>query len=391
MSWLSEFVHSPLDYISDHPLKALGLLAAPVAAVTSPFWAPAAGAALGIGGAAGGLFGAGEAAAGGALGAGEAAGAFGGAEAAAGGIGDALGFSAGEGLVGEAAGLGPDAGVSDWITSLGGGGTPDAASGLDAYAAGDGSFADKWAGITGGGAPDYTAPAGLDAGGSAPMGGEAAPMGGMPGEPQATAWGDPITGGNGVAGTAGGPPSPDKSWLGGMWDSTKAYAMAHPFQAAGAGIAGLGLANNILQGQRTSPERKALWATAGVMNQQSQGMMKSLTSGTRPPGLDQAIKLSTQAAEANAVANAARNGMPTNPVQNTALAQQLASIRQNAVADVAKMGVQLMSQGLSMAQISNQLYLQLEQLNRQQSRDTGVAIANFAAALNGGGAMRRAA
>lgn len=400
MSWLSEFLHSPLDYVSEHPWKTLGLITGASALTAAPFVAPFA--LPEIGAAAGGLFGAGEAGAaafGGAeaagVGAGEGA-LFGGTDAAfgaAGGVGDALGFSPAEGLIGESAGLGQDAGVSNWISSLGGGeGSIDAGGGLDAYAStasdGSGSFADKWAGITNSGMPDFQAPSpdyseGIVGSGG---GGEAAPPGGMPGQPQGNVWGDPISG---VDGTAAG--APDKSFLGGLWDSTKAYATAHPFQAAGAGIAGLGLLNNVIQGQRTSPEMNAIGANAGAMNQQSQVMMKYLTSGTLPPGLDQAIKLSTQAAEANAVANAARNGMPTNPVQNTALAQQLSSIRQQAVADVAKMGVQLMSQGLSMAQISNQLYLQLEQLNRQQARDTGVAIANFAAALNGSGSMRRAA
>lgn len=389
MSWFSEFMHSPLDYIGDHPWKSLALIGGPIAAAAAPWALPE------IGAAAGGLFGAGEAGAA-AFGGAEAAGAgaaegglFGGTDALFGGggaVGDALGFSPAEGLIGQQAGLGPDAGVTDWISSLGGGGTPDAASGLDAYAAGDGSFADKWAGITGGETPNYASPSPDYSEGiiGSQGSGEAAPPGGMPGEPQGTAWGNPIT--DGTSGAAA-----DKSFLGGMWDSTKAYATAHPFQAAGAGIAGLGLVNNVLQGQRTSPNMAAMQGNAGAMNQQSQVMMKYLTSGTLPPGLDQAIKLSTQAATANAVANAARDGMPTNPTQNTALAQQLSSIRNNAVADVAKMGVQLMSQGLSMAQISNQLYLQLEQLNRQQARDTGVAIANFAAALNGSGSVRRAA
>lgn len=394
MSWLSSFLHNPLDYTMDHPWKTLGLVTGASALTAAPFVAPELLAGAGAFGAEAGAVGAADAAATGSFlgdigtgigsavsGAGTALSDFAGTvgqgiNSVGNAIGDALPFSQLEGAPGVNPNALADAGAQSFMNNPGGA-LPDltASPSLDTLSYtpnevvqnGFNDVAPQWndAAPPGGASPQDAANAALEPPIPDPYG--------APGSPATSA----------APGTPGSPP--------GLWDATKAYAMSHPFQAAGAGIAGLGLVNNILQGQRTSPEMKAISGNAGAMNQQSQVMMKYLTSGTLPPGLDQAIKLSTQAAEANAVANAARNGMPTNPTQNTALAQQLSSIRNNAVADIAKMGTQLMSQGLSMAQISNQLYLQLEQLNRQQARDTGVAIANFAAALNGGGTMRAAA
>ena len=406
MSWFSEFVHDPIEFVQDEPLKALALVGGPIAAVAAPWAIPE------IAGAAG-LFGAGEAAAGagaGLFGAGEGlSGLVGGATEGLGGLvsgagdlfagtagslGDALGFSAGEGAIGEAAGLGnasnaiADAGAQSFIdnpvafgadTGLG----PD----LSSYTwEGPGGLGERFSGM-----PDFS-------NGPTNFGPSQATMdsvgGTVPMAPQASAGGGDLSAmamdPSGISG-AGKGAGDASTGLGGFWDSTKAYAMAHPFQTAGVGIAGLGLANNLLQGQRTSPEMAAMGANAAAMNKQSQMMMNYLQTGKLPPGLQASITQATQAMKAKIIANHARNGMPTDPSQNSALAQELNGVDMYAYSELAKTGIQLLNSGVQMAGISNQLYAQLEALNRQQSKETGIAIANFAAALNGGGTMRRAA
>ncbi len=390
MSWFSEFVHDPIEYIQDEPWKAAALIGAPLAAFAAPFAAPAIGGALGLGAAEGavgaglfggaaegaGLFGgAGEALSGLAGGASEglsslvggAGDLFGGAGSA---FGDALGFSAPEGLLGETAGLGnasnaiADAGASSFIDNPGAAfGEVGLGSDLDAMAY----------------APDFEGAVNANYSPSSSFGvGEAAPEGGMPGMPDSS--------------YVSSAPAPEKpGMLSSFWDSTKSYAMSHPFQTAGAGIAGLGLASNLFQGQRVSPEMKAMAANAGQMNAQSMQMMKYLQTGELPPGLQAGINQATSAMKAKIIANHAKNGMPTNPSQNSALAQELNGVDMAAYSKLAETGIQLLNSGISMAGISNQLYGMLEKLNRDQAQQTGVAIANFAAALNGGGTIRRAA
>lgn len=366
MSWLSEFVHDPIEFIEDKPLKALALVGGPIAALAAPWAIPEIGGAIGLGeGAAAGL-GAGEGILGGATGL---EGAFGGA---------AGGTTAGEGLFG-GLGLADAAGAGESLSAMAG--LPE-----------QGLTGDIFAGIQGGegfgGTGGLGVESGLDAMAYAPtesvagsVGGEAAPMGGASYEDFLAAGGDPTGSAGGTVGAA--PESP--GFFSKMGTNALNYVQNNPFSAAGAGIAGLGLGYNLLQGQKTSPNVAALQANAQAQSAQAKQLMSYFEKGQLPPGLQNIAKQMTQSMNAQAVANAAKNGLSTDPAQNTALANQLIANQERVFGWIAQQSMQLLNAGVQMSGLSNNLYAQLEQLDRQKSAQTGQAIANFAAALNGGG------
>lgn len=411
MSWLSEFLHSPIDYISENPLKALSLIAAPVAAVAAPFAFPALGSALGIGAGAGA--GAGAAGAGilgaegaGLLGAGaaEGAGLFGGLGGLTGaegfgGLGSLFGGAEGTGLFGSglfgSAELG--AGASPALGFAAEGGAPGVLGslGIDASSFGPeafGSFA-SGAGETTGSAlgymPDFDwaarmfpgefGPSSATFGDVMPFSAAGADAGGgaITAAPQSII-GAPF---EGTAAAAAPAAQSGGGWLGNLGTAAWNSVMKNPI---GVGLAGAGLGYNLLQGQKVSPEMQAMQGNAAALNAQGQQLMSYLQNGTLPPGLQTAVDNATHAMKARIIANHAKNGLSTNPAQNSALAQELNQVDLNAVALIAQQGQQLLTTGMNATNISSQLYGMLENLNRQQSQRTGQAIANFAAALSGG-------
>lgn len=360
MSWLSQFIHNPGQFITHEPLKALGLLAAPLGLAAAPFLAPelAAGA---------GLFGAAE----GAAGAGAGALGFAGAEAGAG----ALGL---EGLAGA------EAGGSSLAELLEGSGGPFAGlGGGEGFGGGAMGFAEAAPGTN----SAYVADAFSALGGATPgeglpggpgFGGEAAPFGGASPADAAAA------GSTGPGVTAGGA-DPAAAGEQGFWDKLVGKSQESFWKnPLGVGAAGLGLGYNMLQGSKMSPEMKAMEGQAAQLNQQQAQLMSYLQKGTLPPGLQQAVQNASAAAKANAISNAAKNGQSTDPTQNTALAGALAGVDRNMIALIAQQGVALMNSGLQAAGISSQLYAMLEKINQQHAQSTGQAIANFAVALSGG-------
>lgn len=372
MSWLSEFMHSPLDYLHAQPLKALSLLAAPLGALAAPFAAPAIGGALGLGGAAAG----GEAAAGGGLlswlglgGEGAAAGALGG-EAAG------LGLAEGTALGAEAAGgLGAGLGAAESGTGLAALlGLPEGALTGDALSAFAASAPAGEGAIPGFAAAESAFPEFASAGGELASAGitEGTALGG-----------EAVAGGAGATeGTA-----PSGGFLEELLGGAKSQLMKNPLSTA---MAAGGLGYSMLQGQKVSPEMAGMSAEAQRLDAQGKELMSYLQAGTLPPGLKAGVDNATKAMKARIIANHARNGMSTDPSQNSALAQELNNVDSQTMAMVAQQGVALMNSGLSMSGLSTQLYGMLEKLNREQAKSTGVAIANFAAALNGAGTRRAA-
>ena len=363
MSWLSEFLHSPIDYIQEEPLKALSLIGAPLAAIAAPFAFPAIGGALGLGaGAAAGAgagIGAGLGAAGGAAeGAGilgGLGGLFGGAEAAAGGGGADILSSLG------IEGISPDA-LSSFASAGEGGGVPFSEANFDWVSR---MYPSEFGSSFGTSPVDAVSGTnGIDL--SAVNLGDLAGGGG----------GGLVTDAGGTAaGETAAPGFLDKLWSGATNSVTK--------NPLGVALAGGALGYNMLQGNKTSPEMDAMSRNAGALNAQGQELMKYLQSGTLPPGLQQGVNNATAAMKARIVANHARNGNPTDPNRNSALAQELNQVDLNAMALIAQQGQQLLTTGMNATNMSSQLYGMLEQLNRQQSQQTGQAIANFASALSG--------
>lgn len=346
MSWLSSFLHNPIDYISENPLKALGLLAAPLGLAAAPFLAPEIGA---IGG-----------------GIGEALGFGGAAEGTALGLAPEVGGNSLQGLL-EGAG-GP---FESFASGAPGGGAPSTLSSLvqapELVPGSSAHFTDTFSQLNSGAFSE-----GLPGGSG--FGGEAAPIGGT--TPMQAA----AEGATGPGINAGGAEAGGSFWdkiVGGAKDSI----MKNPI---GVGLAGAGLGYNMLTGSRQSPEMKALSGQAGQLNQQQAQLMSYLQKGTLPPGLQQGVQNATAAMKATIISNHARNGMNTDPSQNSALAQELGNVDRYAIELIAKEGVALMNSGLQAAGISSNLYAMLEKIHMQQAQSTGQAIANFAAALSGG-------
>ncbi len=182
----------------------------------------------------------------------------------------------------------------------------------------------------------------------------------------------------GAAAPAGGAPAEG----GGFLDKIGSSVMKNP---VGLGLGAAGLGYNILAGQKQSAAMQALEQQALQQSQTGNQLASYLQKGTLPPGLQGSVDQATASAKANAVANAAAQGLPTDPTQNTALAMRLAQIDQQGPIVAAQIAQQLLSSGASFSGLSNQLYMQLAQIDQQQTQNIGKAIANMAAALNTGG------
>lgn len=361
MSWLSQFVDDPIEFIEDKPLKALALVGAPIAALAAPFVAPEIGAAVGLGEGAAGL-GASEGLLGGAAGL---EGAFGGA---------AGGTTAGEGILG---GLGLGEGVGgESLASLAGlpeQGALGYASDAFPLSGGDVSswMADPSAGLGGG-----------DDAMSAMAYSNETPSYAPPAMEEQWAGNEPLSS------SSGGATPEEPGFLSKTWNSAKNYVSNNPFSALGAGVGAAGLAYNLMNGQKTSPNVAAMNASAQAQSAQAKELMGYFEKGQLPPGLQNIANQMLQAMNANAVSNAANHGMPTTVKDNTALANAFIDNQQRVFGWIAQQSMQLLNAGVQLSGLSNQLYGMLEQLDRQKSAQTGQAIANFAAALNGAGGYR---
>jgi len=154
----------------------------------------------------------------------------------------------------------------------------------------------------------------------------------------------------------------------------------------GIALAGGGLAFNMLNpNQPGKAQIDQLSAIAAQQQQQGQRLSAFLENGTLPPGLQTSVDMATQAAKARAVQNAASSGLPTDPSHNSSLAQTFTTIDQQAVATAGQLGAQMLQLGMSETQMASTILNQLLVADQHQAQATGQAIANFAAALGGGG------
>lgn len=342
-------------------------------------------------------------------------------EAGAGAVGDAV-LSGG---VDAALGSGIDATVSGALGGAGavgdaivGGGVGDAAGGVLGGALNAGGIGDALGGSLAGVTaspevtnigPLITQPAslgGAQAVGSSPVGGafdvaSGLTTSGAPGAPGAVA---PAGGVGGVGSDltskavgAGGTAAPvgGKSFL----DTAVEGASKNALPAA---IAGAGLGYNILSGNKKSAPATALGATAEpakAFGAQTAAEGKNLTgyleAGTLPANMQTSLDNAVSAAKTKAISNAASQGLPTDPTKNTALAQSLQKIDQDAITTKAQLGQQLMTSGqgliktgLDAAGMSNDIYKQLIALDQSEQKQISEAIANFSKALGGMGGSK---
>jgi hypothetical protein len=189
-----------------------------------------------------------------------------------------------------------------------------------------------------------------------------------------------------------------------------ALKSASPF----VGAAGLGLAG--YQGYQQKKQLNALNASEKAKADQaaqiaqtelgaaqpllSQGntLMSYLSSGTLPQEFQSQLDQKIAAAKAGVIQGYAARGMSTNPQQNSALQQDLAAVDQQSLAlkgqleqQLSQAGNQmvqtansLLSAGLSATSLSAEIPIQLSKLNQELNDSMSKALANFAAAINGG-------
>lgn len=203
--------------------------------------------------------------------------------------------------------------------------------------------------------------------------------------------------------------------------------------------AGTGLLNNLIKGNSATPATAALQGQAATNNATSadliargtqQGeqfgtpalqsgqdqtargaaLQQYVATGTLPEGYEAQIQQGAAAAKQTIISNYANRGLPTDPTRNSALAQELAQVdarlpamREQLAAQLAQTGNSivgagnqtsqtgnaltsngLVTSGVQAAGISSNIYQTLANLENNQNQQRGAAIANFAAALNGG-------
>lgn len=261
--------------------------------------------------------------------------------------------------------------------------TPVGASGTSVFDSGTAGIP----GVNSAGAPAATsavAPAGASAASTA------APSG-VAGVTDATAAG-------GVPAAAGGAPAAQSSSISDLLSKAGSGALksltSNPLGVAlGAG----GLGYNVYEGSKNTKNQQALQAQAATATQnstalegQGQQLTSYLTNGTLPPAYQTQIDQSIASAIAQAKSNAAAQGLPTDPTQNTALATQIQQIQNQApilqeqiAAQLAGVGTSLINAGAGSAGLSGQLTSTLVQNDTSQAANAGKAIATLAAALNG--------
>jgi len=381
VSWLSQFVHNPGQFITHEPLKALGLLGAPIAAIAAPFVLPELGTALGIGG------GAAE------------AGLAGGEAALAGGEGAlGLGTFGADSLLPaaatETAGLLPEG------SSL----LPFGESAGSLGEAGAGSVADFYNAV---GAPGGTSlsTAGTTVPDLSYLEPEAA-SGAASGVPQAAGAISPeMAAGAPFADSAVGQAMVNAGLVPanaspGMWSSAMSWIKANPMMAATLGLGGLGLAKNLIGG---IPQSGALKGVAGQAGQQAgalsaegQNLLGPIQGGPLPPALEQQVLNGVQAADAATKSRFAQLGLSGSTMETDALnnnRNQAEALRGTLALQLAQSGAQLLSIANQDLGIEAGVFTSL--MNAQIAQDSALeqSIARFAgsAAMASAISSRRAA
>jgi hypothetical protein len=155
-------------------------------------------------------------------------------------------------------------------------------------------------------------------------------------------------------------------------------------------------AANVAQEQQTAATENA--AAAPLLNS-GQTLMTYLQTGTLPPQFQSQVDQSVAAAKAQIIQGYASRGMSSDPNQNSALAQDLANVDQQALtlkgnleSTLSTAGNQmvttanaLLSSGLSATNMSAELPIEVAKLNSSLNQSMAQSVSSFAAALNGSG------
>jgi hypothetical protein len=182
---------------------------------------------------------------------------------------------------------------------------------------------------------------------------------------------------------AGGATSESGGFLNSVLSGAQKSVTSNPL---GIGAAGVGLGLALTNRNTQSPNQQQMSAQAQQLAAQGQQLQSYLANGTLPPALQQQLANATAAEKARITANHAKNGMSTDPSQNSALAQELNAVDTNAVGAMAQAQIQMMQTGLNETGLSTQLYTLLTNMDRQDNTNLMNSIASFAASLSGKGA-----
>jgi len=140
-------------------------------------------------------------------------------------------------------------------------------------------------------------------------------------------------------------------------------------------------------------------AAAAPLLNNGQTLMTYLQTNTLPPQFQASVDQQIASAKAKITQGYASRGMPSDPTKNSALAQDLNNVDQQALTLKAGLETQLQTAGTQMVQTANQLLssgiaatqlsaelpIQMANLNNALNAQMATAISSFAAALNGSG------
>jgi hypothetical protein len=237
----------------------------------------------------------------------------------------------------------------------------------------------------GGASPIIGSPAAVDAAGAAvdPLAASGGAASGVTPLGQATTDADMF----GITGTGGAAPAatpPAGSGFLSTLTNPSQWTLGGVGKVAGVAAAGAGLGMDVLNRNQMDPNQAMLAQQAAQLGQSGQVLESYLKTGKLPPALQAQLDQAVAAEKARIVSGYAAKGMPTDPNQNSALAQDLNNVQTNAIAAMANVQVEMMNTGLKETGLSSQLYQMLTQLDLQQNKDLMSAISSFAAALGGG-------
>jgi hypothetical protein len=139
------------------------------------------------------------------------------------------------------------------------------------------------------------------------------------------------------------------------------------------------LGADLLMGDQPLPAEKQLQAAEAQAGSTGQALSSYIFSGTLPPGAQQAVTASTNAAKAQVQANYAKLGLSGSTMEGQALQQ----IDQASAAQTFQFASQLLQQGANYTQISDQMLSALLQTQEAQQSEFTKALAGFAGSLAG--------
>ena len=195
----------------------------------------------------------------------------------------------------------------------------------------------------------------------------------------------------GITGAA--PQSSQPGFFSGITDSLMHPTLKGVGQGLGVAAAGAGLGMNMLHGNQVDPYQQKLQDSANQLGAQGQVLESYLRTGKLPPALQAQLDQWETSKRAQIIAGAAARGQPTDPLMNSALAQDLSNLKLQGLAQMAEVQVNLLNAGLKETGLSMNAYQTITQMDQKQQEDLMKSIQNMAMALSGGfgGAPSRAA